>query len=57
MFANTNSNSSGKDIASTIGGTRMQYGSARLPNFGAKKLAFANPAVVDTPDTNARFDV
>ena len=56
MLSGCNSNSAGRDIAQAqTCSPHVQYGATRVD--GGVKLAFANPALVERPWENARFDV
>ena len=62
LLSECNSNSLGRDIAKDIGHVRVQYGVTEngigSPDADIKKkLAFANPAVVEHPQNNSRFNV
>lgn len=65
ILADCNSNSSGAHIARTVGDVCTQYGATENGNTRenlargilVKKIAFADPKLVDLPRRNTRFDV
>ena len=58
MLAECNSNSSGRDVAGSVGNLSVQYGATSNNAAGGTiKLAFADGSRVQKPATGTRFDV
>lgn len=57
MFAEQNSNWSGRDLANAVGEQRVCYGVTSSDAMSLNmKLAFANPDAVSPPERGSRFD-
>ena len=58
MFANCNSNSSGRDLAKSIGDVHVKYGvnTTNQPDDSGEKLTFGHPDSVRHPKNGMRFD-
>lgn len=58
LLSDCNSNSSGWDIAKSVGDTEVQYGAVRDGGFpGPTKLAFAYPSIVGSPQKDSQFNI
>ena len=54
LLTDVNSNSSGRDLANTVGEVRVRYGATHQYGMPEKtKIAFANPIVVKQPESES----
>lgn len=56
LLKESNSNSSGRDIAKALGKTETRYGAAMDAAGQTSRLVFANPSRVEVPRREARFN-